>query len=205
MATKKRKHKKKTEIPEKNINPILEEIDEHYPDELITRAEYAKRRGVAERTIGKYVQKGVIPLYDNKLWPEEADRKLEIFLVDPLGSGRHNPDTVTDEGASQRKKKENNITYTEARTEEKKLKIELLKLDVELKKGKMILTEDVENAAFSAAREIRDRMLNIPDRVSAIVAAESDEIKVRDYITEQIENELTAALQEKFNPDQTED
>jgi hypothetical protein len=183
---------------------ILKEIDENYPDELITREQYALRRNVAGRTIGKYVQSGVIPLWDNKIWPEEADKRLDIFLVDPLGSGRHNPDTVTDEGTSQRKKKENNISYTEARTQEKNLKIELLELDVALKKGQMVLTEDVENAAFSAARELRDRMLNIPDRVAAIVAAETDEVKVRDYITEQIENELTAVLQEKFNPDQFE-
>ncbi|MEE9356252.1 MAG: hypothetical protein V3U75_11735 [Methylococcaceae bacterium] len=175
---------------------LLTEIDENYPDELITRAEYALRRNVAGRTIGKYVQSGVIPLWDNKIWPEEADARLEIFLVDPLGSGRHNPDTVTDEGTSQRKDKINNISYTEARTEEKKLKIELLELDVALKKGQMVLTEDVENAAFSAARELRDRMLNIPDRVAAIVAAETDEVKVRDYITEQIEAELNAVTRE---------
>ena len=54
----------------------------------------------------------------------------------------------------------------------------------------MVLTKDVEFAAFNAARKIRDRMLNIPDRIAAIVAAESNEIKVRDIIIEQIENEL---------------
>ncbi|MBT6227740.1 MAG: hypothetical protein HOI47_13925, partial [Candidatus Scalindua sp.] len=76
------------------------------------------------------------------------------------------------------------------RTREKLLKVELLELDVALKKGEMVLTKDVEVAAFNAAREIRDRMLNIPDRISAIVAAESNEINVRDIINEQIENEL---------------
>jgi hypothetical protein len=171
---------------------ILKEIDENYPDELLTREQYALRRNVAGRTIGKYVQSGVIPLWDNKIWPEEADKRLDIFLVDPLGSGRHNPDTITSEGTSQRKKKENNISYTEARTAEKNLKIELLELDVALKKGQMVLTEDVENAAFSAAREIRDRMLNIPDRVAAIVAAETDEVTIRDILTGHIEGELKA-------------
>lgn len=177
---------------------ILKEIDENYPDELITRTEYAARKGVAGRTIGKYVQKGVIPLYDNKIWPEEADKRLELFLVEPLGSGRIEKHTITNEGTSQRKTKENNISYTEARTVEKKLKIELLELDVQLKKGKMVLTEDVENAAFSTAREIRDRMLNIPDRVAAIIAAETDETRVRDIIIEQIENELQSISDSKI-------
>jgi hypothetical protein len=177
---------------------ILKEIDESYPDELITRAEYALRRNVAGRTIGKYVQSGVIPLHENKIWPEEADRRLDVFLVDPLGSGRHNPDTVTDEGTSQRKDKVSNISYTEARTEEKKLKIELLELDVALKKGQMVLTKDVEVAAFNAAREIRDRMLNIPDRVSAIIAAETDEVAIRDILTAHIEGELQIVSDDKI-------
>lgn len=172
---------------------ILEEIDETYPQELITRAEYAIRKGVAARTIGKYCQRGVIPLHGDRIDPAEADARLEIFLVDPIGSGR--PDEladVTDEGTSQRKAKKNNNSYTEARTQEKNLKIELLELDVALKKGEMVLTKDVEIAAFSLAREIRDRMLNIPDRVAAIIAAESDEIVVRDILTKHIEGELQA-------------
>jgi phage terminase Nu1 subunit (DNA packaging protein) len=172
---------------------ILEEIDETYPDELLTRAEYAERRGVAARTIGKYVQRGVIPLHNDRIDPDEADAALEIFLVEPLGSGRPgDPAEVTGEGTSQRKAKLNNNSYTEARTQEKNLKIELLELDVALKKGEMVLTKDVEVAAFTAAREIRDRMLNIPDRVAAIIAAETDEVTIRDMLTAHIEGELNA-------------
>jgi phage terminase Nu1 subunit (DNA packaging protein) len=178
---------------------ILKEIDEHYPDELITRAEYAVRRGVAARTIGKYVQRGVIPLHDDRINPDEADAALELFLIDPLGSGRPgDPPEVTEEGTSQRKAKVNNNSYTEARTQEKNLKIELLELEVALKKGEMVLTKDVELAAFNAAREIRDRMLNIPDRVAAIIAAETDEVTIRDMLTGHIEGELKAVSDNKI-------
>lgn len=178
---------------------ILEEIDETYPQELITRAEYAIRRGVAARTIGKYCQRKVIPLHDGKIDPDEADAALEIFLVEPLGSGRAgDPVDITEEGTSRRKAKLNNNSYTEVRTQEKNLKIELLELDVALKKGTMVLTKDVEYAAFTAAREIRDSMLNIPDRVAAILAAETDEIRVRDILTEHIEGELEALSNDKI-------
>ncbi len=181
---------------------ILKEIDETYPDELLTREQYAERRGVAARTIGKYVQKKVIPLWDNKIWPEEADRILEAYLIDPLGSGRRE----TGEGsASLKVRKKNNNSYTEARTQEKNLKIELLELEVQLKKGEMVLTKDVEFAAFSAARELRDRMLNIPDRIAAIVAAEIDETKCRDILIEQIESELQSVMDDKFDPSQLEE
>ncbi len=83
-------------------------------------------------------------------------------------------------------------SYVEARTREKQLRVEILELDLQLKRGEMVLTKDVEFVAFNAARAIRDRMLNIPDRISAIVAAESNEIKVRDIINEQFENELSS-------------
>ena len=172
---------------------ILEEIDENYKSDLLTRAEYAELKGVAARTIGKYCQRGVIPLHNDRIDPKEADAALEIFLVEPLGSGRPgDPVDITEEGTSQRKAKKNNNSYTEARTQEKNLKIELLELDVALKKGEMVLTKDVEVAAFNAAREIRDRMLNIPDRVAAIIAAETDEVTIRNMLTGHIEGELQA-------------
>ncbi|MBT6230205.1 MAG: hypothetical protein HOI47_26475, partial [Candidatus Scalindua sp.] len=56
--------------------------------ELISRAEYARRKGVAARTIGKYVQRKIIPLHDNLIDPEEADRELAKILIKPLGAGR---------------------------------------------------------------------------------------------------------------------
>ena len=155
--------------------------------ELISRAEYARRKGVAARTIGKYCQRKIIPLHDNLIDPEEADRELAKILIKPLGSGR-----VSAKGMSCESSNGERLTnsYVEARTAEKQLRVAILELDLQLKRGEMVLTKDVEFAAFNAAREIRDRMLNIPDRIAAIVAAESNEIKVRDIIIEQIENEL---------------
>lgn len=151
--------------------------------ELLTRAAYAERKGVAPRTIGKYVQKKIIPLHNNKIDPVEADKALEKFLVQPLGTGR-----------ATKGKKNGKVgmtsSFVEARTEEKRLKVELLEIELSLKKGESLSKKDVEFAAFSAARAVRDKMLNIPDRISAIVAAERDEIKVRNIIMKEIESEL---------------
>ncbi len=172
---------------------VLMEIDENY--HLMTRTEYALLKGVTERTIGRYVQEGVISLINNKIDPEIADKELENYLTEPLGANRI---TQKDKQAGKKTKKKDIITFAEARTKEKKLKIKLLELDVAVKEGKLIQAEDVENAAFSAAREIRDKMLNIPDRVAAIIAAEPDESRVRDILTEHIEVELTSVLEGKF-------
>ncbi len=172
--------------------------------ELITRAEYAKRKGVAARTIGKYVQKKMIPLHKNKIDPEEADRLLAEVLVQPLGSGRLTTADKEDKKAEGGPEKSDTDTYVGARTREKQLKVELLELDIQLKRGEMVLTKDVEFAAFSLARAVRDRMLNIPDRVAAILAAEHDETKVYNILIEQIENELRSIAKDNISPDQPE-
>ena len=157
---------------------------------LITRAAYAKIKGVAPRTIGKYTQKGIIPLHGNKVDPVEADRILKEILVEPLGSGRQKGNTGRREDGSKNTKPRETDTYVGARTREKQIKVELLELELKLKKGEMVLVKDVEFAAFTSAREVRDKMLNIPDRICAIVAAETDETKVRNIIISQIESEL---------------
>ncbi|MBT5306044.1 MAG: hypothetical protein HOL31_13315, partial [Candidatus Scalindua sp.] len=91
--------------------------------ELISRAEYARRKGVAARTIGKYVQRKIIPLHDNLIDPEEADRELAKILIKPLGAGR-----VRAKGMSCESSNGERLTnsYVEARTREKLLKVELL-------------------------------------------------------------------------------
>jgi hypothetical protein len=174
---------------------------------LISRAAYARRRGVAPRTIGKYVQKGILPIHGDKVDPAECDRLLRDYLAQPLGSGRQIPrnggkSVVSGTTAGMVKppvrKTSNTITYAEAQTAEKKLKIEILELSLALKKSEMVLVKDVEFAAFTSAREIRDKMLNVPDQISAIIAAEPDELKVREIIMSAIESGLSG-IEESYN------
>ncbi len=100
--------------------------------ELISRAEYARRKGVAARTIGKYCQRKIIPLHNNLIDSEEADRELAKILIKPLGAGQ-----VSAKGKNGGKGIDNGISngessngerltnsYTEARTREKLVKVD---------------------------------------------------------------------------------
>jgi hypothetical protein len=51
-----------------------------------------------------------------------------------------------------------------------------LRKEMELKKelGHLVHVDDVRALAFRIGRQIRDGMLNIPDRLAAIIAAEPD-------------------------------
>jgi len=86
----------------------------------------------------------------------------------------------------------------EAETEESKKwlaeyrKQRALIAEIERKKleGTVIETAEVERDAFNIGRAVRDSLLNIPDRISAILAAETDESKVSEFLTKEIRQAL---------------
>ena len=59
--------------------------------------------------------------------------------------------------------------------------------------GKYVDADEVKVAAFNKARIVRDGLLNIPDRLAALLAAESDEHKVHKLLA----SEIRAVLEEQ--------
>ncbi|MFH0730749.1 MAG: hypothetical protein V2B19_30940 [Pseudomonadota bacterium] len=56
--------------------------------------------------------------------------------------------------------------------------------------GKLVNFEDMKREIFSGSRMVRDAIMNIPDRVAAIIAAETDEHKVRLLLDREIRQSL---------------
>ena len=67
----------------------------------------------------------------------------------------------------------------------------IAKLDYEERRGKLLPKDEVEMAAFDMARQVRDRMLNIPSRVSAMLAAETDAARCYQILDNEIREALT--------------
>jgi len=84
------------------------------------------------------------------------------------------------------------VTFDDAKRLEKLAQAGLKKLDLEERQGKLLKREDVENDAFNRGRAVRDALLNIPDRIAAMLAAESDPVK----ITKMLDDEIRQALEE---------
>ena len=53
-----------------------------------------------------------------------------------------------------------------------------------------IRADEYEEAAFEKGRQVRDAILNIPDRISAIIAAESDAKKTYEILRTELETAL---------------
>jgi len=54
----------------------------------------------------------------------------------------------------------------------------------------LVPAKDVKDAAFETARRVRDALLNIPDRLAALLAAEQDRIRAHELLTKEIRSAL---------------
>jgi phage terminase Nu1 subunit (DNA packaging protein) len=127
--------------------------------------------GKSKVTIYSYVKKGIIPKSDNGywIWPD-----INITLL------------------SYRERKQSIIQgdLTDERTRKTKIEADHKALDLAQKTGRLIDAEKVKTAAFNKARQVRDALLNIPDRISPILAAESDQGRVAVTLTAEIKTAL---------------
>lgn len=76
--------------------------------------------------------------------------------------------------------------YEKARTEKEIYRAKMAKLNYERMDGSLVPVEAVKKQAFETARQVRDSLLNIPNRVSPIVAAEHDSKRVNEIFTQEI-------------------
>ena len=62
----------------------------------------------------------------------------------------------------------------------------LAELEFKERSGELVPAKDVTDANFEKARMIRDQLLNIPARISSIIAAERDPKKVHEILNNEI-------------------
>ena len=115
-----------------------------------------------------------------KLFKKGADG--QIFFVDAVsGIYKHQKKLVMGKGGDDLLIQRVRAATADAERKE----IELAQL-----RGELVSTEEIKREAFNIARETRDAIENIPSRISAILAAESNEHQVK----ETLKNELRQAL-----------
>lgn len=125
--------------------------------------QYAKHRGVALSAVQKAISSGrITTLADGRIDPVAADAAWA------QNTNTYAPAVTREEdepgfGASQ---------YTKARAVREHYQARLAKIDYEERIAKVIPADEVKIAAFNLTRLIRDRLMNIPDRVVGAVLAE---------------------------------
>jgi hypothetical protein len=165
---------------------------------IVSLRGYARHRSVSLRAVQKAIQSGRIrTTADGKIDTEQADaawgrntgpkaRDTIAFPSPPPRPAAQAPPEPprADLGAA------GGLDYARARAVRENYLARLAKIDYEERLGKLVSRDEVQVAAFNRFRTFRDGMLNIPDRVAAMLAAENDPRKVHETLTTEIRKAL---------------
>ncbi len=150
---------------------------------IVGLREYARHRCTSLSTVQKAISSGRISTLPNGMIDSDvADREWrENTEVRPKGSRKKRHDDDDAFGAAQ---------YTKARAVHEHYQARLAKLEYEEKTGSLISKDEVQIATFNSFRQYLDEMLNIPDRVAAMLAAENDAAKCYEILATEIRKAL---------------
>jgi len=164
----------------------------------LTIKDYAKSRGISDKYIYRMISEGVIPktaltkkggktLVEKERADIGLDRNTTSALRDdkPLPPVSENVQIETSRRAGTEK-----LSLNDAKTLTQRYRAALLKIELDEKTGRLIDSELIKISAFNKARAVRDALLNIPDRISPIIAAESNQNTVAELLTQELKNAL---------------
>lgn len=72
----------------------------------------------------------------------------------------------------------------------KRYQAEIARLKYEQQSGDLVGADDIRRQAFKVARAVRDAMFNIPGKISAELAGETDQFKIHSLLEEEIRQAL---------------
>lgn len=166
-------------------------------DESVSLTEYSRVRGVSHEAVRKAVKVGrlsrsvvfgptgkarLIPQIADEEWAANTDKSQQRVPAVPPPRPEPAPEPEQNEPRT--------ATFQQARTLREAYMARLARLEFEEKSKLLVRTEAVKNEAFKIARVVRDNLLNIPDRVAAELANETNQFKVHQRLTHEIRRAL---------------
>lgn len=151
---------------------------------------YASRMGKGKRVFEAiclfFSKKGIVELEDGLIDREQANEAVAA---------------IRDPSQPLRRKERGETLSTillKTRIKNETERGKLLEAKVKAEIGKFVSIEEVKTEAFNVARVVRNNLLNIPNRVSALLASLSDTEKIHMVLTEEITNSLQELSNTKF-------
>ena len=157
--------------------------------EKITQTEWAREIGVSKQYVCYLVKKGIVKLEDGLINREQANEAVAA-IRDPSQPLRRKNNSENGEKLSTM------LLKTRIKNEMERGKLLEAKAKAEI--GELVAVDEVKNEAFNVARVVRNNLLNIPNRVSALLASLSDTEKIHKTLTEEITNSLEELSNAKF-------
>jgi hypothetical protein len=170
---------------------------------------YARHRGVSLRAVQKAIASGRIAARkDGRLDAATADAnwarntaprpipaakppaKRPVIVPTPEGAHHHAAPRPAVREPVEPPRLESGLEYSKARAVKESYLARLAKIDFEERTGKLVSRDEMRVAAFNKYRTFRDGMLNIPDRLAAVLAAESDPRRTHELLSTEIRKTL---------------
>lgn len=156
---------------------------------LISKADFAKKHNFSASYVSKLIRQGKLQTTAEKMLDEDAAEYDLIASSDAFRpkfskapQSQHSPDVKGIASVQQR--------YVQAKLDNEIEKGRLLRLEAEEKERNLIPASEVENTLFTVGRVIRDTMMNIPDRVSTLLANINDAREIHKILSLEIRSSL---------------
>lgn len=163
--------------------------------QLITQAEYARRRGVAKSAVAKAVSENRIRLIDGKIDPAVADIQWASNTRARADSGRPatepgaptpppSPDPPSDDGE-----------YSVNRARRERYEADLAELKLREQQGDLVRVVEVRVEIARRAGEVRLNLLQIPARIAPLLVGETDQARIHALIDGELRKVLSSLTQ----------
>lgn len=150
---------------------------------LITQAEWARRQGFSKQYVGKLISQGKIRLI-NGMVDEDAANSVLAKQRDPhLPLRRH-------KNSSYNNSEDVHDLLMKMKLKNEIEKGKLLEARVKEELRELLPADKVYNAMFAKGRIIRDGILNIPDRISSLLAGIDNAAKIHEILTKEFREVL---------------
>jgi hypothetical protein len=166
--------------------------------DLITKAEYARRRGCDPAAVTRAVQKGWITEIDGKIdpvvadvqWAANARSRADSRPATAIGAqlaGIAPPSSAPSTGPTE-------ATYFASRARREEAEAKLAELKLQEQQGQLVRADLVRAATAKWAVAVRESMMQIPSRLAPVLAAESAAAKIHDMLQEEIRQALSVLV-----------
>lgn len=156
---------------------------------LVSQAEYARHRKVDRSYISRLAKAGVLVMRHGKVDVRASDAVLDDrpVAVEPGETTSSNQVPAAPESVGPQP-----TNYAQARLAEMVYRAKLRRLDYETRSAKLISADEVKAKWFVIARQIRDKLLAAPTKLSPQLAALTDAYAVRELLECEIVSILRA-------------
>jgi hypothetical protein len=156
----------------------------------VSQSEAARREGVSQPYVAKLIKQGRLEKDDAGRVRLVQLRAVRATDLDPSRGHHKAQQKVPSAVHVDPPQDPPNRGFTAARTRREEQQAVLAELDVRKRTGELVEWSKVEAMNASTAVMVRESLLAIPDRLAAVLAAETDERRVRQLL----DSELRTAL-----------